>query len=177
MSRYYLDANPLLRRAEALRPPAAESRCLTVAANFAALEEDAENVWAISEVTLIEYHSNVSSILRDSSPHRAAYDEAWAREAQALVLERVRDGRLQMLPLSPKAFEVAMRFITRATREHSRYLDSWDAVHVHQAERWARDTGDRVKIVTNDKDFRRLFEVFPEFSRTLELVSFEDGSS
>lgn len=173
MSRYYLDANPLLRRAEALRPASADERCVNVASTFDSLEAGGEHIWAMSEVTLIEFHSNVARILRDTHPARAAYDEAWAQEAQALVLERVRDARIEMLPLSPKAFEVAMRFITRATVEHSRYLDSWDAVHVHQAERWARDTGDKVNIVTGDRHFRNLFEVFPEFGRSLELVSFE----
>lgn len=173
MTCYYLDANPLLRRAEALRPENAQARCTTVSANFEALESDSGNVWAMSEVTLIEYHSNISGILRDSNAQRAAFDEAWAREAQALLMERIRDRRIQMLDLSPKAFEAAMRLISRATAEHSRFLDSWDAVHLHQAGRWARERGERVLIVTNDRHFRNFFEVFPEFSQTLEPISFE----
>lgn len=178
MKHFYLDTNPLLRWAEAKRPETAEARCLAVSSALETMLADRDAVLAASEITLIEFHSNVHVIWRDEQPKRAPFNTEWLREAQAALMRLVQSDELHLLRLSPKAFELAMRYITIAAREHGRHLDSWDAVHIHQAERWARTVDSQVTFVSHDRQLRNFFDLFPEFGEHLDLLDLEtDGYS
>jgi hypothetical protein len=170
---YYLDSNPLLRWAEAKRPAVAEARCLRVEAVLNSWFESQSDTVAASEVTLIEVHSNLYSIWRDTKEARSAFDDGWLNDVQTALMGLIESGDLVLLALSPKAFELAMRYIGIAADEHRRYLDSWDAVHLHQAERWARDAESVVQFVSSDGGLANFFDLFPELGQCVELHDIE----
>jgi hypothetical protein len=121
---------------------------------------------AISEVTLIELHDNVSAYRRNNQ--RGDHDGAWLAGVRSELMKWIANGNLLVLAPFPRMFETAMSYITLA-QGHGRALRAWDAVHLCRATEWARETGVRVNIVTGDADFGEFLELFPILGDFVEI--------
>jgi len=164
VSQHYLDANPLMRWAEA-QASSADQRSITTGQRVDELI-NGDTLVAISEVTLIEFHDNVSAYRRNNKP--GDHDDAWLSQVQTEVMRWVASGRLGVLAPFPRMFETAMSYITLA-RGEGRALRAWDAVHLCRATEWARETGQRVTILTGDADFGEFLELFPKLHDFVEV--------
>ena len=123
---------------------------------------------AISEVTLIEFHDNVSVYCRNNKP--GDHDAAWLAKVQSGMMRWISDRSLLVLAPFPRMFETAMSYITLA-QGNGRALHAWDAVHLCRATEWARETGEKVTIVTGDADFGEFLELFPRLGDFIEIES------
>jgi hypothetical protein len=163
---YYVDANPLLCSADAqIATPAAYDT--KVAGVVVALVEGASTT-AISEITLLEVHSNICDHWRDTG--RPEHDDPWADRALGQLMAWLGDGLLEVLPQPPKLPEMAMVNVEEITRRARIRLRAWDAAHLLHAVSWSRQLGEQVTFVTADRDFEKVLDSLPEFRPHVELL-------
>lgn len=122
---------------------------------------DPNIVVAISEHTLLEFHNNIATRWRDTQVPE--YNQEWAEQSLADVMESIASGQLEIVPVPPKAAEHAMTLVTIATRDHNNSFRAWDAVHLLTAAAWAWEVGSVVKLTTTDTDFERFVSLFSYF--------------
>jgi len=123
---------------------------------------------AISEVTLIEFHTNVCIFRRHNKP--GDHDDAWLERVQTEVMRWIANGDLTVLAPTPRMFETAMSYITLA-QSKGRSLRAMDAAHLCRATEWARETGQMVTVLTGDPDFGDFLMLFPRFRDFIEIES------
>ena len=164
-SHYYFDAPGLISWADA-RVPTPLPLDAGASENILALV-NGTGIKALSEVTLLEVHTKVCTHWRDTG--MPEHDEAWASDALDELMRWVADGRLLVLGTPPKMAEMAMVYVEQMARSGGRRLNAWDAAHLYQATRWSRELGQPVTLVTSDRDFAGVFEVFPEFRGSIDL--------
>lgn len=80
------------------------------------------------------------------------------------------DGEIKVRSLGPKAFEMGMAYVASASREHSRKMKAWDAIHLYEACRWSRELNQQIAIATADNDFEKFIELFPEFGKHVRVL-------
>ncbi len=168
MQFFYLDTNPLLRWAET-EAAIADQRAKIITANYLKILNDAQNVVAISEMTLLEYQANLCEYERNSGKPQC--NDKWADSCMEKILELIRTEKLHVLPTPPRIFERAMIQVQLGTREKKRGLKGPDALHLLMACDWARDLklkSAKIQFVTSDADFEML-EVFPAFKQFIDL--------
>jgi hypothetical protein len=165
----YLDANPLMRIAESDGAPP-EHRSLRIEANVTPLIESADIVTAISQVSILEVHTNACKYVRQTEADFQRYDDAWLDRTMSQLMEWISGGSLIVRQAPPNVMLKAIAIVERATREARRNLRSWDAVHLIYACQWAREEGRQVELVSNNGDFRAFLDTFPEFASLVNLV-------
>lgn len=146
----YLDTSALMRRADAVartKTPRVQKMQPILQKIFSALDR----VFACSELTLLEFHSNITKNYRSQDLPDCDYE--WWLRVRADLFREIGGGRILVLPTPPKAAEHVMSLVTLATREHGRALNAMDAMHVVIAARWAYDIDANVEILTADTDF------------------------
>lgn len=166
MTAYYFDTNTLIYWAEARG--GGDSELKKIGRRVEELVLDSSVRTAVSEITLAEFHDHICAMWRDGN--RPELSETWANEVEGDLMRWIRQSLVDVLPLPPKLIEKAMAYVLFATREKQRGLRAWDAAHTYQAVEWARELGEVVVIVTRDRDFERLLEVYPEFRRFIALL-------
>src|SRR3954469_15394190 len=119
----YLDTSALMRRGEGLAS-VASARNLAIKPVIEQVLNDAGRVLACSDLTLIEFHSNLTTHLR--ADERPQFDMAWWASSRLDLLSAVGEKRISVLPTPPKAFEQVMSLITTATLKHGKALRAWD---------------------------------------------------
>jgi hypothetical protein len=127
-----------------------------------------------SPLTLVELNSTLYKLVRMTDGPHAGFTVGDASGAERQTMAWIAERRISVPPLGQRAFEVGMSYVTTATREHGRRLHGWDAIHMFQACRLARELERAVIIATADGDFETLIELFPEFER---LVTLHDYSA
>jgi len=132
-----------------------------------ALIADGAATRAISEITLAEAFSTICSLQRGQT---LGYDGTWARAVEDSIMGWISSGNVLVLPLPPKLVEKAIYYVLTATREHGRDLRAWDAAHLYHAAVWAKQVGNKVHLVTNDKDFPKILDVYPEFRQYVDVL-------
>lgn len=165
----YLDTSALMRLAESRSSPCTP-RNTAIGQKLDALFGDSARKFACSDVTLVEWHSNITVDWRRSSDPQ--FDEAWWEAAQAELMLRIGQRQIEVLLMPPKALEQAMALVTVATRDHGRGLRAWDALHGLIAARWSYEVGQAVELLTTDADFLGLNEV-PGMSLTVSVVNLD----
>lgn len=146
----YLDTSALMRRAEGLASPCSRRNVL-IAPFIQQILDDTSRELACSELTLIEFHSNLTANLR--SADLPGCDSAWWDNARTDLFQRIGEGRIAVLQTPPRSFEHVMALISSATLNHNRALRAWDALHATIASRWSYSVGAHVELVTSDSDF------------------------
>lgn len=159
---YYFDTCPLLRWAER-RAGDTQSRCVSIAEETESIINSTENISAISEITLIEFHNYLCIWERDTA--KASYTQQWADDTWLALMQWIMDDRLIVKNQPPKLVESALTYIKYATREKGRGFKAWDATHLFQAYCWARELNSIVFFVTTDEGFRRILDDYPVFSK------------
>jgi hypothetical protein len=122
-----------------------------------------------SPITVAEYTSVIYDHVRTS--------EAWgeyfeSEDADRCVKEFMRwlaDERLTIRPLGRRAFEMGMAYVS-SVAARGRRMRGWDAIHLYEACRWARETGEQVVIATSDSDFQKTVNLFPEFGTFVSIL-------
>lgn len=163
----YLDANPLIYWA-AGRVGSADARDQ---AGHTGLEEAlaSKDPLALSPITLGEFSSGLYKLVRREGDPHGFFTNDHAIAAEQRVMDLLASGRLKGRPLGARAFEVGMSLVATATREHGRSVYVWDAIHVYEACRWARELERTVTIATADSDFAAICDIWPEFMRFVQL--------
>jgi hypothetical protein len=163
----YLDTSALMRRAEGVATIATD-RNNAIAPVLAGIMADSNRKFACSELTLLEFHSNITTNLRSSA--NPSWDYDWWRTARGTLLGDIGAQKIEILPPPPKSTEHVMALVTLATQQHGRALKAWDAMHAVVAGRWAYDNSANVVILTSDDDFDKALTVTDFGNR----VSFEN---
>ncbi len=161
MAFFYFDANPLLRWAEA-QASDADARCKRIAGEVNRLITHADNINAISEITIVEYQSNLFNWNRDSK--KTQFDLEKVEHCFNQLMLWIDQGKIEVLKQPAKLIEKSIAYIRTAAIEKACSLRSWDALHLCQACDWAKKTRAIVNIVTNDPAFYKFIEVFPGFT-------------
>ena len=89
----YLDTGALMRHAEASATSVSD-RSAKIYPHINGILNDAENVVACSEITLVEFHDVLTTYLRQGG----AYDVAWWEARRVDLWQRVESGRIVVLP-------------------------------------------------------------------------------
>lgn len=163
----YLDTSALMRRAEGTATIATD-RNKEIAPVLEALLADEKRKFACSELTLLEFHSNITTNLRSNA--NSSWDYEWWKSARSSVLTDIGSGKIEILTPPPKSTEHVMSLVTLATQNYGRALKAWDAMHAVVAGRWAYDNDTNVVILTSDDDFDKALTVTNFGNR----VSFEN---
>jgi len=165
----YLDADPLLRRAEVLGGKPGQ-RAADVDQRLASIFRQTGHRFAATPVTIIEVHTNFCKWVIQNEPTHRQFDGEWFDRAFEQLMADLKSGRIEVLQLPPKVFETAMMHVTAASLELGRNLRGWDAVHVVSASSWSRQLGERVTLLTGDRQVREFVETFPEFGQWIDIV-------
>lgn len=164
----YLDTSALMRRAELLGSEPLE-RSVQIGSVLSRVFADPLRKFGCSELTLLEFHSNVTTLLRSSSEQ---FDQVWWDRALAELMADLASGKIVVLEAPPKAAEHVMSLVTVATGTLGRALKAWDAMHAVVAAKWAEDSGQAVTILTSDADFGVALEVMVGFGQ-LEIENLD----
>lgn len=121
----------------------------------------------MSELTIIESHDVLSKLLRSTDAPQ--FNNAWFEQSLNRIMGLLASRRVTVIAPPPKAAEHALVLVTIASRDHGAKLKAWDAVHIITAAGWARALGQRVTVVTADRDFQRFFDLQGHFSTLLDL--------
>lgn len=163
----YLDANPLVYWA-AGRVGSAEPRDEAGYRNLDALFSSKAPL-AISPITLAEFSNGLYKLVRRETDVHAFFTNDHAVSAEQALMDLLASGRIKGRNLGVRAFEVGMSLVATATREHGRSVYTWDAIHMYEACRWARELDKPVAIATADSDFLAICEIWPAFTRFVVL--------
>jgi hypothetical protein len=128
-----------------------------------------------SPITVAEY----TSVLYD----HVRSDESWASYFEAIDADRcikqfmewLADDTITIRPLGRRAFEMGMAYVG-AVAAQGRRMRGWDAIHLYEACRWARETGEQVVLATSDHDFQKAVNLFPEFGNFVSILNTTDGA-
>lgn len=158
----YLDTSALMRRAESIAS-APTARNALIRPVLEGIIADQTRRLGCSELTLLEFHTNVTTnLLRSSDPQ---FDQDWWDDAIGQLMADLASGRIQVLEAPPKAAEHVMSLVTVATGALGRKLRAWDAMHAVVAARWAEESGETVTILTTDSDFDVAINVMAGFGQ------------
>jgi hypothetical protein len=110
-------------------------------------------------------------------------DESWASYFEAIDADRcikqfmewLADDTITIRPLGRRAFEMGMAY-AGAVAAQGRRMRGWDAIHLYEACRWARETGEQVVLATSDHDFQKAVNLFPEFGNFVRILNTTDGA-
>lgn len=125
---------------------------------------DGEAKVAASPVTLAEYSSVVHTCLRRNDGWYQGFGEDEVDRAEGELMALIARNRVRIRQLGPRAFEMGMSYVSAATRDHGRAFKAWDAIHLYEACRWAREIEEQVTVATADEDFQTFIDLFPEFA-------------
>jgi hypothetical protein len=128
-----------------------------IASVLEAIFADENRQFACSELTLLEFHSNITTNLRSNANRDWDYD--WWKAARGSVLADIGSGKIEILAPPAKSTEHVMSLVTLATQTYGRALKAWDAMHAVVAGRWAYDNDANVVILTSDDDFDKALTV------------------
>lgn len=161
----YLDTSALMRRAESVASESTARNAL-IRPVLEGIMADPARRFGCSEMTLLEFHTNVTTnLLRSSDPQYSHFDQTWWGEAIGQLMADLASGRIHVLEAPPKAAEHVMSLVTVATGALKRKLRAWDAMHAVVAARWAEESGETVTILTSDSDFDVALNVMAGFEQ------------
>jgi hypothetical protein len=132
---------------------------------------------AASPVTLAEYCSVLHTHLRREDGWLQGFGEQQVDLAEGELMGLIAKNRVRIRPLGSRAFEIGMSYVSAASREHSLSFKAWDAIHLYEAGRWAREINERVIVATADTDFQKFIDVFPGFAVHISLLDTTASSS
>ena len=162
----YLEANALCYWAASTATPP-DPRDFKIGTRVSEIMNDSANRVAISELCLAEFQNTVCTMER---AQESQFSEQWADLSINSLMERVAAGSVEVLATPPRLLEDVMAIVRWVTRDHGRNFRAWDAGHLRSACVWARELDRTVTLVTNDSDFRKLYEVYPEYSKYVKLL-------
>jgi hypothetical protein len=122
-----------------------------------------------SPITVAEYTSVIYDHVRTSEFWGAYFESEDADRCVKEFMQWLADERLTIRPLGRRAFEMGMAYVS-SVAARGRRMRGWDAIHLYEACRWARETGEQVVIATSDSDFQKTVNLFPEFGTFVRVL-------
>jgi len=163
----YFDTCALMRFAEG-RASGADERNLRGRERVQELIRDSTISLATSEIAIIEFHEALGKDVRGN--RFVGCDETWLGQSIADLMQLVAAGRVEIVPVPPRALESALVLMKTAHREHGIAFYAWDAVHLITASAWATKLGSLVHLATCDSDYARFFAKVPHFAKFIEVM-------
>jgi hypothetical protein len=161
----YLDTTALMRWATAVSG-SADDRDERGRQTLEKLLSGAKQIGG-SPITIAEFASVLHDHVRlDEKPYFNAGD---ATSCMQRSMKWLADGSIVIRPLGRTAFEMGMAYVQMVSAQ-GRKMQCWDAIHLYEACRWARDVGEMVTIATSDKDFAKTIKLFPEFGTYVDVL-------
>lgn len=164
----YLDASALMRMVDG-DLPTSSPRNVRIKELMGAILADRERRIACSEITIMEFHSALTTYWRSPDP---AWDRAQWELSRGVVMRLIEFGRVEVLPSPARLIEQAMTLVTIGTRDFGRAVRSWDAAHMLVANWWASHVDAAVEIVTSDQHFSFVDE-YPPFTGRLSVLNLD----
>jgi predicted nucleic acid-binding protein len=128
-----------------------------------------------SPITVAEFTSVLHDHVRSQEPWAAYFGSEDADRCMKKFMAWLAEGAIEIRPLGRRAFEMGMAYVSSVSAR-GRKMRGWDAIHLYEACRWARESGQRVKLATSDKDFRKTIELFPEFGDYVDVLHTTSGA-
>lgn len=122
-----------------------------------------------SPVTIAEYTSVLFDHVRSQEDWASFFDAKDADRCTEQFMKWLSDGSITVRPLGRRAFEMGMAYVGMVGKTGKK-MRGWDAIHLYEAGRWARDLGQKVAIATSDKDFEKMIKLYPEFGDYVEVI-------
>jgi len=121
-----------------------------------------------SPITVAEYTSKIYDHVRTNEPWGAYFGSEDADRCVKQFMQWLSDETLTIRPLGRRAFEMGMAYVS-AVAARGRRMRGWDAIHLYEACRWAREIGEQVVLATSDADFQKTVNLFPEFGAFVRI--------
>jgi hypothetical protein len=163
----YLDSSALMRWALAIGG-STETRDCRGCEVLKELEASGQPLVA-SPITIAEFTSVLHDAVRTEKPWGAFFELSDADQCTETFMRWLADGAIEIRPLGRRAFEMGMAYVAMVARE-GRRMRGWDAIHLYEACRLAREGGVPVTLATSDGDFAKILELFPEFARFVQIL-------
>jgi hypothetical protein len=122
-----------------------------------------------SPITIAEFTSVLHDAVRTQETWASFFGVSDADRCMAQFMTWLADESIRVRPLGRQAFEMGMAYVTSVSRM-GRRMRGWDAIHLYEACRWAREAGERVTIATSDDDFAKAIKLFPEFGNYVVVL-------
>jgi hypothetical protein len=122
-----------------------------------------------SPITIAEFTSVLHDHVRSDKEWASYFEAEDATSCMQQFMMWLADGTIAIRPLGRTAFEVGMAYVEMVSAR-GRKMRCWDAIHLFEACRWARDAGTMVTIATSDGDFAKVITLFPEFSTYVDVL-------
>lgn len=122
-----------------------------------------------SPITVAEFTSVLHDCVRCKESWASYFEATDADACMQQFMKWLADGGIAIRPLGRSAFEMGMAYVEMVSAR-GRKMQCWDAIHLYEACRWARDTCDMVTIATSDNDFAKTIKLFPEFGRCVDVL-------
>lgn len=130
---------------------------------------DGDDFLGGSPITVAEYTSVLHDCVRSDEEWAAYFEAEHAEACMRQFMKWLADGDITIRPLGRTAFEMGMAYVAMVSA-HGRKMRGWDAIHLYEACRWARDSQETVKIATSDSDFAKTIKLFPEFGDHVDVL-------
>lgn len=122
-----------------------------------------------SPITVAEYTSVLYDFVRSQEEWASFFDASDADACTEQFMKWLADGSIAIRPLGRRAFEMGMAYVGMVAKQ-GRKMRGWDAIHLYEACRWAREVEQKVVLATSDKDFAKMIALFPEFGEYVDVV-------
>lgn len=122
-----------------------------------------------SPITIAEFTSVLHDFVRTDKDWGSFFEAGDADTCMRQVMEWLAEGAVTIRPLGRRAFEMGMAYVSMVAAQGQR-MRGWDAIHLFEATRWARDAERRVTLATSDTDFKKTIELFPEFGQRIDVL-------
>lgn len=122
-----------------------------------------------SPITVAEYTSVLYDHVRSQEAWAAYFEAEDAERCMNQFMGWLADGTVAIRSLGRRAFEMGMAYVGTVSA-HGIRMRGWDAIHLYEACRWARESGTQVVLATSDSDFRKTIDLFPEFGRFVRVL-------
>lgn len=122
-----------------------------------------------SPITVAEYTSVIYDHVRTTEEWGAYFGPDDADRCVKQFMQWLADETLTIRPLGRRAFEMGMAYVS-SVAARGRRMRGWDAIHLYEACRWAREIGEQVVLATSDPDFQKTVKLFPEFGTFVRVL-------
>jgi predicted nucleic acid-binding protein len=123
-----------------------------------------------SPITVAEFTSVLHDHVRTNEAWGAYFDAGDADQCMKQFMGWLANDTVAIRGLGRRAFEMGMAYVAMVARK-GRRIRGWDAIHLYEACRWAREAGSQVVLATSDDDFQKTIELFPEFGRFVRVLN------
>lgn len=122
-----------------------------------------------SPVTIAEFTSVLHDHVRGDKEWASYFEAADATSCMQQFMKWLAEDVIIIRPLARNAFEVGMAYVEMVS-DRGRKMQCWDAIHLYEACRWAREAAQTVTIATSDDDFAKTIKLFPEFGKYVDVL-------